>query len=75
MKTKIRYCNANELALSQDFLDRLTSSFPDIELEGISCLGYCALCARYPYVLINQQRITAEDEDELFDIIAEKLKK
>ncbi len=74
MQNSIQYCNANELASHKLFFEELRAKYPNVSIVDINCLGYCVLCARYPYVILNKQRLTAETMNELQHLIEQKLK-
>lgn len=67
----IKFCENNFQFDVEDIINRLKDE--DIEVEVESCLGYCGDCAVGPFALVNDELVTAESADELYELIKENL--
>ena len=72
-KHHIEVCISNEAYGHPDFIDRLlTHDF--LEVEEVGCNSYCEICECGPYALVNNEVVTANSEEELYEQVMAQLK-
>ncbi|MCF8566361.1 YuzB family protein [Alicyclobacillus tolerans] len=65
---KLEGCTNNTRFGSNWVLEQAKTAFATVQTAQFECLGYCELCARRPYVLIDDKVvIEAADAKELWE--------
>ncbi|AZU63816.1 YuzB family protein [Neobacillus mesonae] len=72
IKPIIEFCISNLASGSQKALEKLEKD-PDLDIIEYGCLGYCGICARNLYALVNGEVVTGETPEELVDNIYQYL--
>lgn len=65
--TKIRFCENNFGEGVEEVMKKLDEE--EIEYEVEPCLGHCGDCAMGPIATLDDELITAETPDDLYDEI------
>ncbi|MFD0868090.1 Uncharacterized protein conserved in bacteria [Chlamydia abortus] len=73
MRPIIEFC-ANNMHHGTDEVMQKLESNPDYDVVEYGCLGYCGECFLSPYALVNGEPVFAEEVDELYDLILNKIK-
>ncbi len=72
IKPIIEFCVSNLANGSQKALEKLEKD-PNLDIIEYGCLGYCGICARNLYALVNGEIVTGETPDDLVDHIYQYL--
>lgn len=72
IKPIIEFCVSNLANGSQKALEKLEKD-PNLDVIEYGCLGYCGICARNLYALVNGEVVTGETPDDLVDKIYQYL--
>lgn len=70
----IRFCENNLDYGSEEVKDRIENELEDFELEVLPCLGNCGECDSTYFAEVDDDIVSAEDKDELFEMIKQLLK-
>lgn len=67
---KVQFCENNFPHGTEDLVDKLRKENIDVEVEP--CLGYCGECAVGPMALVDDELVTADTAEELYESIKEE---
>ena len=67
-KHHVEICISNSAYGDPDVFDLLLEQ-DNIVVEEVGCNSYCEICACNPYALINNEKIIAQTEAELYEKI------
>ena len=66
---KVQFCENNFSHGTEDIVDKLRKENVEVEVEP--CLGYCGECAVGPMALVDDELLTADTAEELYESIKE----
>ncbi|WP_069648862.1 DUF1450 domain-containing protein [Caloranaerobacter ferrireducens] len=67
---KIQFCENNFSFGTDKIIEMLENEIDDdIEIEVVSCLGFCDDCSTSPFALINGEIVQADTPEDLFEEI------
>lgn len=69
---KIRLCQHNQGAAQR--LQRVQEEYPDADCKLKKCAKQCKICKQQPFVLLNKQRLQAESEELLWNMMVDVIK-
>lgn len=69
--TEIKFCENNFSQGTDEVIDRLRYEIKNIKINVEACLGQCGNCATEPFAFVNDELVTADTPEELFDKIKE----
>jgi uncharacterized protein YuzB (UPF0349 family) len=67
----LEVCDANKM--SQPELFDLEETFPGVSVLENSCMNQCELCARQPYVFVNDQIVSDPESTNLLEKIKKEI--
>jgi len=73
MPTKIRFCEHNKG--KGKVIRRLEEEFPDLNIKIKSCVKQCSTCREQPVAVVDKQKVTGKDGDDLYARIIELIRK
>jgi uncharacterized protein YuzB (UPF0349 family) len=68
---EVKFCENNFIHGTEELIERLEGDIDGLKVEVESCLGYCGECAAGPFALVDDELVTADSVDELYDLIKE----
>ncbi|MDD2733548.1 MAG: DUF1450 domain-containing protein [Desulfuromonadaceae bacterium] len=73
MTTKIRFCENNKG--KGKVFRRLEEDFPDLNIKIKSCVKQCGCCREQPMAVVDKNKVTGKDGDDLYAKILELIRK
>lgn len=73
MTMKIRFCEHNKG--KGKVIRRLEEEFPGLNIKIKSCVKRCGLCREQPVAVVDKEKVTGRDGDELYARILELIRK
>lgn len=73
MPMKIRFCEHNKG--KGKVFRRLEEEFPDLNIKIKDCVKQCGSCREQPTAVVDKQKVTGRDGDELYARIIELIRK
>ena len=73
MATKIRFCEHNKG--KGKTLRKLEEQFPDLNIKVKSCVKQCGTCRETPMAVIDKNRVTGRDGDDLYRNVVALIRK
>jgi uncharacterized protein YuzB (UPF0349 family) len=73
MPMKIRFCEHNKG--KGKVIRRLEEEFPDLNIKTKSCVKQCGACREQPIAVVDKQKVTGKDGDDLYARIIELIRK
>ena len=73
MPIKIRFCENNKG--KGKVIRRLEEEFPDLNIKTKSCVKQCGTCREQPVAVVDKQKVTGKDGDDLYARIIELIRK
>ncbi|MCX7921484.1 MAG: YuzB family protein [Clostridia bacterium] len=70
---EIRFCENNFSHGTDEVVEKIKKEFPKAAIDVEPCLGFCGECAQAPYAIVDDEFIQADDPDDLYEVIREKL--
>jgi len=70
---KIRFCEHNKG--KGKVYRKLTEEFPDLNIKIKECVKQCSACRDNPMAVVDKQKVTAKDGDQLYEKIRELIQK
>lgn len=70
---EIRFCENNLALGTEEVINKIKEEYDDVIVSVEPCLGYCGDCALAPFALVDDEFVTEETVEELYDSIKEKL--
>lgn len=70
---KIRFCEHNKG--KGKVFRRLTEEYPDLNIKIKDCIKQCSVCRETPAAIVDKQKVTAKDGDQLYEKIVELIRK
>jgi uncharacterized protein YuzB (UPF0349 family) len=65
------FCNGNLMSFTQELFLKLREDHPEWKVSRYGCLTNCGECAARPFAILNDEIVTAETPDELYQKITE----
>jgi uncharacterized protein YuzB (UPF0349 family) len=74
MRPLIEFCQNNLAAGTERVKERLERD-ANLDVVDYDCLGYCDLCASFPYALVNGGVVTGESLKDLLKKIEDEIER
>lgn len=68
---KIRFCEHNKG--KGKVYRQLKESYPDFNIKIKDCIKQCGTCNKKPMAIVEKEKITADDADNLYKKILDKI--
>lgn len=73
MLKEIFFCENNVSKGLSGVIERIEKEYPDVTIYIENCLGHCGTCAQVLYGVIDAEMITAEEPEELYEKLIERI--
>ena len=70
---EVRFCENNLKLGSEEVANRLKEEYENVVISIEPCLGYCSDCALAPFALVDDEFVTGETKEELYNNVKRML--
>lgn len=70
---KIMVCNHNLSKGTEEVINKIRDNYEDVSIEVAPCIDECSKCGEGPFAIIDDEVVSEENEDQLFETIIKKL--
>ncbi|WP_051343945.1 DUF1450 domain-containing protein [Alicyclobacillus herbarius] len=74
MPHRIEVCIENLELGSDGIIERIRATHPDVVVDHLSCTEQCELCARQPFIWLDDELVSAQSADDVWQALLHRLR-